>query len=294
MATAREIHRHMKGVGNIGKITKAMKMVAAARLRKAQERAAASRPYAEKIREVLSNVVSDPSILAGLNVKKHPLLQKRDVKKIGYLVICSDKGLAGAYSSNALKKAVAEISECEEEVVVITSGRKARDFFTRRGYKVLSSHFGFSDRPTYENAVEIANDAAKRFAEEDFDELRIVFTIFKTALSQTPASDKLLPVEPPAKEPGKASEFFLYEPSEDETLTVLAPKYLETLIYAALLQSAASELGSRMTAMSSATDNAAKLVQNLLLSYNKARQAGITRELNEIVGGVEALKQAQN
>lgn len=294
MATAREIHRHMKGVGNIGKITKAMKMVAAARLRKAQERAAASRPYAEKIKEVLSNVVSDPSILAGLNVKKHPLLQKRDVKKVGYLVICSDKGLAGAYSSNALKMAVAEISECEEEVVIITSGRKARDFFTRRGYKVLSSHFGFSDRPTYENAVEIADDAAKRFAEEDFDELRIVFTIFKTALSQTPTSDKMLPVEPPAKEAGKASEFFLFEPGEDEILTVLAPKYLETLIYAALLQSAASELGSRMTAMSSATDNAAKLVQNLLLSYNKARQAGITRELNEIVGGVEALKQAQN
>ena len=129
MATAREIHRHMKSVGNIGKITKAMKMVAAARLRRAQERAAASRPYAIKIKEVLSSVVSDPSILAGLSAKKHPLLQHRDVKKVGYLVLASDKGLAGAYSSNALKKAVAEISECEHDVVIITSGRKARDFF---------------------------------------------------------------------------------------------------------------------------------------------------------------------
>ena len=118
MATAREIHRHMKGVGNIGKITKAMKMVAAARLRRAQEKAAASRPYALKIKEVLSNVVSDPSVLSGLNPKKHPLLQKRAVKKVGYLVVCSDKGLAGAYSSNALKKAVAEISECEDDVVL--------------------------------------------------------------------------------------------------------------------------------------------------------------------------------
>ena len=149
MATAREIHRHMKSVGNIGKITKAMKMVAAARLRRAQEKAAASRPYAIKIKEVLSSVVSDPSILAGLSAKKHPLLQHRDVKKVGYLVLASDKGLAGAYSSNALKKAVAEISECEHDVVIITSGRKARDFFQRRGYKVLSSHFGYSYRPTY-------------------------------------------------------------------------------------------------------------------------------------------------
>ena len=140
MATAREIHRHMKSVGNIGKITKAMKMVAAARLRRAQEKAAASRPYAIKIKEVLSSVVSDPSILAGLSAKKHPLLQHREVKKVGYLVLASDKGLAGAYSSNALKLAVAEISACDDEVVVITSGRKARDFFNRRGYKVLSAH----------------------------------------------------------------------------------------------------------------------------------------------------------
>lgn len=293
MATAREIHRHMKGVGNIGKITKAMKMVAAARLRRAQERAAASRPYALKIKEVLSNVVSDQSVLAGLNAKKHPLLQKRAVKKVGYLVLCSDKGLAGAYSSNVLKKAVAEISACNEDVVVIASGRKARDFFVRRGYNVLSYHIGFSDRPQYVNAAEIAQDAAKHFADEHFDELHIVYTIFKTALSQTPTSEVILPVEPPVREKGEAKASFIFEPEEDEILKVLAPKYLETVVYAALVQSAASELGSRMTAMSSATDNAGKLVQNLQLSYNKARQAGITRELNEIVGGVEALKQAQ-
>lgn len=293
MATAREIHRHMKGVGNIGKITKAMKMVAAARLRRAQEKAAASRPYALKIKEVLSNVVSDQSVLAGLNAKKHPLLQKRAVKKVGYLVLCSDKGLAGAYSSNALKKAVAEISECTEDVVVIACGRKARDFFTRRGYKVLSYHIGFSDRPAYTNAADVAQDAAAHFADEHFDELHIVYTIFKTALSQVPTSEVILPVEPPAKEKGKAKASFIFEPEEDEILKVLAPKYLETVVYAALVQSAASELGSRMTAMSSATDNAGKLVQNLQLSYNKARQAGITRELNEIVGGVEALKQSQ-
>lgn len=293
MATAREIHSRMKSVGNIGKITKAMKMVAAARLRKAQERAAASRPYAVKIKEVLSNVVSDSGLLSELNAEKHPLLQKREVKKVGYLVISSDKGLAGAYSSNALKKAVAEISACKDEVVVITCGRKARDFFTRRGYNVLSYHFGFSDRPEYLNAVDVARDAAAKFAAEEFDELHIIYTIFKTALSQVPTSEIILPVVAPPKEKGKASAAFIFEPSEDEALEVLVPRYLETVIFASLVQSAASELGSRMTAMSSATDNAGKLKQKLLLGYNKARQAGITRELTEICGGVEALKQAQ-
>lgn len=292
MANAREIRRHMRSIGNIGKITKAMKMVAAARLRRAQERAAASRPYAVKIKDVLSNVVSDPSVLADLNVKDHPLLQKREVKKVGYLVVSSDKGLAGAYSSNVLKKAVAEISECEHDVVVIACGRKAKEFFTRRGYNILTSHEGFSDRPSYFDAADIAKDAAEKFAAGDFDELHIVYTLFKTALSQTPLTDLILPVEPPAGD-GKASGSFIFEPTEDATLKVLAPKYLETVIYAALVQSAASELGSRMTAMSSATDNAGKLVQGLELSYNKARQSGITNELNEIVGGVEALKQAQ-
>ena len=293
MATAREIRRHMKSVSNIGKITKAMKMVAAARLRRAQERAAASRPYAIKITEVLSNVVADPAVLSGLNVKQHPLLQKRDVKKVGYMVVSSDKGLAGAYSSNVLKLAVAQIAECDKEVVIITSGRKARDFFQRRGYNVISGYSGFSDRPQYDNAAEMAQDAAKRFAAGEFDELRIVYTVFKNSLSQIPVSYDILPVKPPQAEPGKAGASFMFEPSEDATLAVLAPKYLETVIYAALVQSAASELGSRMTAMTSATDNAAALVQSLELSYNKARQAGITRELNEIVGGVEALKQSQ-
>lgn len=294
MATAREIRRHMKSIGNIGKITKAMKMVAAARLRKAQERANASRPYALKIKDVLSNIVSDPSLLADIDAKKHPLLQKREVKKVGYLVLASDKGLAGAYSSNALKKAVAEISECKDEVVVITCGRKARDFFKRRGYNVLESHLGFSDRPEFYNATDVAKDIAKRFASEGFDELYIVYTIFKSALSQVPTVEHVLPIEPPAKQGDKAEASFMFEPGRDEALSVLAPRYLETIVYSALVQSAASELGSRMTAMTSATDNAAKLVRTLELHYNKARQANITRELNEIVGGVEALAQAQD
>ena len=159
MATAREIHRHMKSIKNIGQITKAMKMVAAARLRKAQEKAASSRPYALKIKDVLANIVCDKSMLAELDAKKHPLLQKRDVKKVGYLVISSDKGLAGAYSSNVLKNAAAEIAEIEDDVVVITSSRRANDFFTSRGCKVIESQLGFSDKPTYTDTKTLSTDA---------------------------------------------------------------------------------------------------------------------------------------
>ena len=296
MATAREIHRHMKSVKNIGQITKAMKMVAAARLRRAQERAAASRPYAIKIKEVLSNIVGDKGTLSGLNPRKHPLIQKRPVKKIGFLVMCSDKGLAGAYGSNVLKHAMGEILKVKGEVVIITCGRRARDFFRHRGFNVIQAHF--SDKPSYNNAVEIAYDAAQRFADEQFDELRIVYTLFKSALSQTPTNETVLPLEPPADEAPKGGEAqvkantqYLFMPEAEEILADLAPRYLETVIYAALVQSAASELGSRMTAMSSATDNAAKLVKSLELNYNKARQALITRELTEICGGAEALKQ---
>lgn len=298
MATAREIHRHMKSVKNIGQITKAMKMVAAARLRRAQERAAASRPYAIKIKEVLSNIVGDKGTLSGLSPRKHPLIQKRPVKKIGFLVMCSDKGLAGAYGSNVLKHAMGEILKVKGEVVIITCGRRARDFFRHRGFNVIQAHFGFSDKPSYNNAVEIAYDAAQRFADEQFDELRIVYTLFKSALSQTPTNETILPLELPAEEAPKGGEAqvkantqYLFLPEAEEILADLAPRYLETVIYAALVQSAASELGSRMTAMSSATDNAAKLVKSLELNYNKARQALITRELTEICGGAEALKQ---
>ncbi len=300
MATAREIHRHMKSIKNIGQITKAMKMVAAARLRKAQEKAAASRPYAIKIKEVLSNIVGDKATLSDLNAKRHPLLQKRAVKKIGFLVVCSDKGLAGAYGSNVLKRAVAEISAVKGDVVVITCGRRAKDFFIRRGYNVISSHAGFSDKPSYNNAVEVAYDAAQRFADMQFDELHVVYTLFKSALAQVPTCEKILPVEAPKEDAeqkkeetaaAKANVEYLFMPDPEEIMTDLAPRYLETIIYASLVQSAASELGARMTAMSSATDNAGKLVKNLELSYNKARQALITRELTEICGGAEAIKQ---
>lgn len=304
MATPREIHRHMKSVKNIQQITKAMKMVAAARLRRAQEKAASSRPFADKIKELLITAVSDKAMLARLSYEEHPLLEQRPVKRIGYIVVSGDKGLAGAYNSNLLKFATVQIMS-QEEYTLITVGRKAKDFFTRRGFEVEESFFGFSDKPTYNEARMIANTVAKLFISGKVDEVVLIYTKFKSALSFVPEAIPLLPVVPPTQE-GEAAAAdqswddngaeddsitdIIFEPAADQTLKYLVPYYAETLTYTALMQSAASELGARMTAMSSATDNASDLLKSLELSYNKARQAGITREINEIVGGAEALQ----
>lgn len=322
MPTPREIHRHIKSVKNIQQITKAMKMVAAARLRRAQEKAASSRPFAEKIKELLTTAVSDKAMMKNLNPKEHPLLQERPVKRVGYIVVSSDKGLAGAYNSNLLKFALVELMD-KDSYVLVTVGRKAKDFFVRRGFDVEEAFFGFSDKPTYEDADDIAQLAVKLFTNGAVDEVILIHTRFKSALSFTPVLLKLLPVAPPSQraeaekleslaskqaKPFGDDEFgdagfesfasgeeggeneVIFEPSASETLKYLVPYYVKTNTYAALMQSAASELGARMTAMSSATDNANDLLKKLELSYNKVRQAGITREINEIVGGAEALR----
>ena len=306
MATPREIHRHIKSVKNIQQITKAMKMVAAARLRRAQEKAASSRPFSEKVKELLATAVSDKTTMRNLDYAEHPLLQERPIKRSAYIVVSSDKGLAGAYNANLLKHALVELMD-QDDCVRITVGRKAKDFFSRRGFDIEESFFGFSDKPTYDDADEIAYLAKKLFTSGVVDEVILIYTQFKSALSFTPLSKKLLPVVPPPvgevaddmqpfdDEEGKlAGEEeagdVIFEPSASETLKYLVPYYVKTITYAALMQAAASELGARMTAMSSAADNANDLLKSRELSYNKARQAGITREINEIVGGAEALQ----
>lgn len=305
MATPREIHRHMKSVKNIQQITKAMKMVAAARLRRAQEKAASSRPFAEKIKELLITAVSDKTTIRHLDLAEHPLLVERPIRRVGYVVVSSDKGLAGAYNTNLLKHAVIELMD-KDDYVLVTVGRKAKDFFTRRGFDVKEAFFGFSDKPTYDDADEIAQMAAKLFVSGEVDEVILIYTQFKSALSFTPISTRLLPVAPPSED-GSAmiTESFetdtsedieeeagdvIFEPMASETLKYLVPYYVRTVMYAALMQAAASELGARMTAMSAATDNANDLLKSLEVSYNKVRQASITREINEIVGGAEALQ----
>lgn len=286
MPSTSDIRRRIKSVKNIQQITKAMKMVAAARLRKAQERALASKPYTDKIVEMLMNVSQ------GIEDISHPLLAVREIKRIGVLVVSADKGLAGAYSSNVIREALPFVVG-KDNVGLNTFGRKSRDYFTRRGYVVDREYTGFSERPTYQHAVQLARDLAKAYTSAEYDEIHVVYTRFFSPGHFRPESFKLLPLDPPAKDGETAEQTaqpIIFDPSAGEVLNALLPKYLETVIYGALIQSAASELGSRMLAMSSATDNAQELITQLTLNYNKVRQASITREISEIVGGAEALR----
>ena len=307
MPNPREIHRHMRSIGNIQQITKAMKMVAAARLRRAQEKAASSRPFADKIESMLITALGDSTLQSKLDLGEAPLMASRSVQKTGFIVIAGDKGLAGPYNSNVLKHALAEITECEN-YSIITVGRKAKEYFQHRGFDVAKDFFGLSDKPNFDYAEQIAKAASEMFISGEVDEVKLIYTHFKSALSFTPETTPLLPVlvpgekavrissgvSFPAGEDGEEEEEIgevIYEPNPQTLMKELLPNYVKTLIYAALMQAAASELGARMTAMSSATDNASDLLRSLELSYNKARQAGITREINEIVGGAEALSQ---
>lgn len=284
MSNTGDIRRRIKSVKSIQQITKAMKMVAAARLRKAQERALASKPYTDKIIEMLMNVAQ------GVENISHPLLNVREVKKIGYLILSADKGLAGAYSSNAIKEALPFV-QGKDNVGISTVGRKSRDYFKRRGYVVDHEYSGFSEKPTYQDAIQLAKDMSDAYLSGQYDEIHVVYTRFYSPGHFKPESVKLLPLDSPKMEDGNATgRSIIFEPSAAEVLDALLPKYLETVIYGALIQSAASELGSRMLAMSSATDNAQELIAILVLNYNKVRQANITREITEIVGGAEALR----
>ena len=287
MASAQDIRRRIKSITNIQQITKAMKMVAAARLRRAQERAINSRPYTHKIREVLA------SVSRSVTNAEHPLLQVREVKQTGYLILSADKGLAGSYSSNLMKEVLPQIKG-KDNVHLVTVGRKARDFFSRRGYSIDQEYTGFSEKPSYDQAKEIAHLMAEKFAKGEFDEIHLVFTQFFSPIHHKPTTIKLLPVDEQVVSEVQTETMpvgeYIFEPSAEEVLKLLVPRYLEVVIYGALLQSAASELGARMTAMGSATDNAQELISKLTINYNKVRQASITREISEIVGGAEALK----
>lgn len=282
MPSAQDIRRRIKSIKNIQQITKAMKMVAAARLRRAQERAAASRPFTEKIRQVITSVAQNAQEAV------HPLLEMRQVDRVGFLVLSSDKGLAGAYSSNVFKEMLAHMTS-KDKTSLVTVGRKARDYFKRRGYKVDAEYSGFSEKPSYSDAVEIAQRLADSFKAGEYDEIRMVYTQFFSPINQKPATVKLLPITD-TQGASEQKHDYIFEPSAAEVLDAMLPRYLETVIYGALLQAAASELGARMTAMESATENAEELISKLVLNYNKVRQATITREISEIVGGAEALK----
>ena len=293
MPSARDIRHRIKSVKNIQQITKAMEMVAAARLRRAQERAAACLPYVGKMREVLEAVAAHPAN------RKHPLLAKhKSDDKIIYLVTTADKGLAGAYTSNLLREAVAHMS-ATGYAGLVTTGRKGRDYFRRRGYNLTDSVIGISERPKWEDAIKVASELIAGYVKGDYDQVYVVYTRFYSPMNQKPMTVKLLPLEIPGVAFGDAEDSgadtaggsdYIVEPSPADVIEVLLPRYVEAAVYEALLQSAASELGARMTAMGAATTNAEEIISQLTLNYNKVRQAAITREISEIVGGVEALQ----
>lgn len=283
MATVSDIKRRIRSVKSTQQITKAMKMVAAAKLRRTQTAVVAARPYSAKLKEVLSRLVASSPDL------KDPLLEVREPKKVGFVVVSANKGLSGGYNANVIKKAVVAMAQHrDQEVGILAVGRKARDFFRKRNYRIEGEFLGISDVPTVVEAKELAEVVKTFYTEGIYDEVYIVYTEFINAISQRPTIKKLLPIEAP-QEKTEGELDYLFDPNPQLVLNQLLPLYLINQIFSALMEAKASEHGATMTAMGSATDNAAELIEQLTLSFNRARQAAITQEIAEIVGGANAL-----
>ncbi len=288
MPSLRDIKRKITSVKKTQQITKAMKMVSAAKLRRAQDRVIAARPYSRKMLAVIAN-------LAGrVERAQHPLLAKREPKKVKLVVLTSDRGLCGAYNTNILRKAVEAVRQFTaegKEVKVNVVGRKGRDFFRKRSAYTLGKVWSDIGTVDYDKAADVGKNIVERFSAGETDEVYLLYNEFKSVIQQKVTLEKLLPVEPPAEaDPFMAAVDYLYEPSAAAILGSILPKHIEVQVYRALLESQASEMGARMTAMDSATRNAKEMIERLTLKFNKQRQAAITKEISEIVGGAEALK----
>jgi F-type H+-transporting ATPase subunit gamma len=287
MATLQDIRRRIRSVQSTQKITRAMKLVAAAKLRRAQDRILEARPYAFKMAELVGTLVR------GLGEDKHPLLVRREGPRKLYVVVTADKGLCGAFNSNVIRKALELLRAAPEGTAsLLTVGRKARDFFRRRPWPVRGERIGFLDRLTFADVRELGNELTEAFLGDEVDEVWLVFNEFRSVASQRVVAERLLPIEPPGAEPageGPAADY-IYEPEPVTILAALLPRHVGVQIYRALLESNAGEHGARMTAMEAATKNAQEMIGLLTIQYNKARQERITKELLDIVGGAEALR----
>ncbi|MCJ7840577.1 F0F1 ATP synthase subunit gamma [Lederbergia sp. NSJ-179] len=285
MASLREIKSRITSTQKTSHITKAMQMVAAAKLNRAEMNAKSFVPYMEKIQEVVA------SIALGSTDVSHPMLESRPVKKTGYLVITADRGLCGAYNSSILRAVNMKIQErhkSKDDYAIIAIGRMGRDFFLKNNRNVVLEINGLPDQPNFSDIMEITNKTVAMFSDGTFDELYMYYNHFVSAMTQEVTAKKILPLTDIASSTKLMS--YEYEPSPEEILEVLLPQYAESLIYGALLDAKASEHAATMTAMKSATDNASELIDELTLSYNRARQAMITQEITEIVGGAAALE----
>ncbi|MGH7888828.1 MAG: ATP synthase F1 subunit gamma [Candidatus Binatia bacterium] len=288
MATLKAIRKRIGSVRNTQQITKAMKMVSAAKLRRAQESAVQARPYAEKMTELLKNVS------ARVSSEAHALLTARAEKKIQLVLFTSDRGLCGGYNSNLIRAAEVFIRQHsgDQEIELTLVGRKGAEYFRRRGAKIAGRYIDILHQAPDELAAEIARKLISRFISGEADAVYILYSRFRSALSQVPTLEKLLPVTLVESSEAAAQQQteYLYEPGVQQLLASLLPRITDVAVQRALLEATASEHGARMTAMESATGNAAKMIGSLTLQMNRARQASITRELLEIVGTAEALK----
>src|SRR5207302_7754204 len=287
MATLRDVQRRIRSVQSTQTITRAMKLVAAAKLRRAQERIISARPYAAKMAELLGNLVS------GNEEAAHPLLEQREGPRRQIVIITADKGLAGAFNSNVIRRSLDLIRESSAvDLTLVVVGRKARDFYRRRPYTVKRDLIGFWDRLAYSHACELADFFIAQYLEGEVDEVHLIYNEFRSVAVQRPVRQQLLPI--PKTDAGADAGQpvdYIYEPSAESILGDLLPRHVRMQVFRALMESLAGEYGARMTAMEAATKNAKEMIEILTIQYNKARQEKITKELLDIVGGAEALKQ---
>ena len=282
MASLKAIRKRISSVRSTQQITKAMKMVAAAKLRRAQEAVVRSRAYAAKLGEVVAGLATEPSL------REHRLVRTREPEqKVLLIVITADRGLCGGFNTNLIRRTETFLKTDGRETALGIVGRKGYDFYKRREV-TIAAHFALGGAGTIALAREVVTRAVHVFTEGEVDAVYILYTKFRSAISQVPTIERLLPIEPPSSDaPGRE---YLFEPGREAVIEDLLPRYVEVKVFQAMLESIASEHGARMTAMESATKNASEMIDRLTLEMNRARQATITKELMEIVGGAEALK----
>jgi len=288
MATLRDIQRRIRSVQSTQKITKAMKLVAASKFRRAQERILAARPYATKMRELLAGLGGQAGD------EPQPLLTRRETGRKRLVIITADKGLCGAFNSNILRESLRFLRDASEaSVTLVVVGKKARDFYRRRQFTVKSEMLGIFDRLAYSHAQELAGGLMQDYLAGDVDEVHLMYNEFRSVAVQHPVRQQLLPIEAESGgDDAGPQEEYLYEPGPEAILASLLPRHVTVQVYRALMESAAGEYGARMTAMEAASKNAREMIHVLTIQYNKARQERITKELLDIVGGAESLRQA--
>lgn len=288
VASLKEIDSRIKSTKKTKQITNAMNMVSSSKLRKAEKNAMTFRPYMEKMKDAITAI-------AGSNrVSSHPMLNERPVKGVGYMVITSDRGLAGAYSANVLKKMIRDIEQrhnSPEEYRIIVLGQIGATFLQNRGYQLENTLTDIPDQPAFKTIQAIGKRAIDLYVDEQIDELHIYYSHYVSVIENKPSSKKLLPLSPEDSSLGHgAMATYEFEPDKDAILKILLPQYIESLIYGTILDAKASEHASRMNAMKNASDNATEMIDDLSLQYNRARQAAITQQITEIVGGSAALE----